>query len=153
MLWQDLRQYLDKLESLADLKRVEGANWEEDIGGITELMTERGGPALLFDQIQGYPPGYRVASNLFTTPKRTAVALGMDPSSEGLAERWHEIIKKFKPVPPKEISSGPVLDHVLTDEAIDLYKFPTPKWHENDGGRYIGTGLCVIQKDPDTGYP
>jgi len=97
MLWQDLRQYLDKLESLGDLKRVEGANWEEDIGGITELMTERQGPALLFDQIQGYPPGYRVASNLFTTPKRTAVAFGMDPSSEGLAERWHEIINKFKP--------------------------------------------------------
>ena len=43
MLWQDLRQYLHKLESLGDLRRVDGANWEEDIGGITELMTERGG--------------------------------------------------------------------------------------------------------------
>jgi len=152
MLWQDLRQYLHKLESLGDLKRVDGANWEEDIGGITELMTERGGPALLFDKIQGYPPGYRVASNLFTTPKRTAIAFGMDPSLEGLAERWHEVIKNFQPVPPREVSSGPVLDHILTDDAIDLYKFPTPKWHEDDGGRYIGTGLCVIQKDPDTDF-
>ena len=30
--------------------------------------------------------------------------------------------------------------------------FPTPKWHEHDGGRYIGTGDMVIIKDPDSGW-
>ncbi|MBM2832180.1 MAG: ubiD, partial [Dehalococcoidia bacterium] len=30
-------------------------------------------------------------------------------------------------------------------------RFPTPKWHEKDGGRYIGTGHMVITRDPDTG--
>lgn len=65
MLWNDLRDFLNKLEELGELKRVTGASWEEDIGGITELMTERRGPALLFDEIEGYPKGYRVASNLF----------------------------------------------------------------------------------------
>ena len=29
-----------------------------------------------------------------------------------------------------------------------MLKFPTPCWHEDDGGRYIGTGCLVIQ-DPD----
>jgi 4-hydroxy-3-polyprenylbenzoate decarboxylase len=28
-------------------------------------------------------------------------------------------------------------------------KFPTPRWHEEDGGRYIGTGCMVIMEDPD----
>ena len=36
MLWQDLREYLDRLGALGDLKRVSGASWEEDIGAITK---------------------------------------------------------------------------------------------------------------------
>src|SRR5205085_812224 len=35
---------------------------------------------------------------------------------------------------------------------IDLWKFPTPKWHEQDGGRYLGTGVCVITRDPDSDW-
>ena len=30
-----------------------------------------------------------------------------------------------------------------------MLKFPTPRWHEDDGGRYIGTGCLVILQDPD----
>lgn len=37
-------------------------------------------------------------------------------------------------------------------DEVDLFKFPTPKWHDKDLDRYIGTGVCVIQKDPDTGF-
>ena len=74
MLWDDMRHYLRRLEETGELRRVDGANWEEEIGGITELMTEKLGPALLFDNIPGYPRGYRVASNLFTTAKRKARA-------------------------------------------------------------------------------
>jgi 4-hydroxy-3-polyprenylbenzoate decarboxylase len=154
MLWRDLREYLQRLDELGELRKVEEASWEEDIGGITELMTERQGPALLFDQIPGYPDGYRVASNLFTTPRRTAIALGvpLEPALEGLAERWARRMDGVRPVPPTEVSSGPILENVLRGDEVDLYKFPTPQWHDNDGGRYIGTGLCVIQKDPDTGF-
>ncbi len=35
MLWNDLREFLDKLEEVGELKKVLGANWEDDIGGIT----------------------------------------------------------------------------------------------------------------------
>jgi 4-hydroxy-3-polyprenylbenzoate decarboxylase len=153
MIWQDLRQYLSRLEELGDLRKVAGASWEEDIGGITELMTERLGPGLLFDEIPGYPRGYRVASNLYTTPRRTAVAMGLSPEPIGdLAQRWSKVIQGFRPIPPREQSSGAVLENILTGDKVDLYRFPTPRWHENDGGRYIGTGVCVIQKDPDTGF-
>ncbi len=154
MLWNDLREFLDKLEEAGELKKVPGANWEDDIGGITELMTERRGPALLFDEIKGYPKGYRVASNLYNTSKRTAIAFGLptELSPQALAEQSAALMRDFCPVPPEVVPSGPVLENVLKGDDIDLYKFPTPKWHENDGGRYIGTGVCVIQKDPDTGF-
>jgi 4-hydroxy-3-polyprenylbenzoate decarboxylase len=153
MLWKDLREFLVRLDEAGELKKVAGASWEEDIGGITELMTERRGAGLLFDDIPGYPKGYRVASNLFTTPRRTAIAMGLDPEpAEDLAVRWSKIIEGFRPLPPRVVTSGPVLQNVMTGADVDLYKFPTPKWHEHDGGRYIGTGVCVIQKDPDTDF-
>jgi len=154
MLWNDLREFLEKLDEAGELKKVSGANWEDDIGGITELLTESRGPALLFDEIKGYPKGYRVASNLFNTSKRTAIAFGLPPDlpPQALAEQSAATMRGFRPVPPETVTSGPVLENVLKGDDIDLFKFPTPKWHENDGGRYIGTGVCVIQKDPDTGF-
>ena len=72
MLWNDLREYLNKLDQLGELQTVLGCDWQEEIGGITELITEARGAALLFDEIQDYPAGYRVAANLFNTPSRTA---------------------------------------------------------------------------------
>ena len=30
--------------------------------------------------------------------------------------------------------------------------FPAPKWHEQDGGHYIGTECLVIDQDPDSGW-
>ena len=154
MIWEDLRSYLDRLEKLGELRRVAGANWEEEIGGITELIAERRGPALLFDQIPGYPTGYRVAANLFNTPQRIGLALGLGAQSSffNLAQRWQEAIQNLDRIAPVEVSWGPILENVLEGDGLDLYKFPTPKWHENDGGRYIGTGLCVIQRDPDSGF-
>lgn len=153
MLWQDLRAYLASLDEMGELRHVSEANCEEDIGGITELMVERNGTSLLFEEIPGYPPGYRVASNLLTTVKRTATALGLPvgPTPLDVAERWRTVAQAIKPVPPEEVASGPILENVLEGGAIDLFRFPTPKWHENDGARYIGTGVCVIQRDPDTG--
>ena len=153
MAWQDLRQYLAALEDQKDLKRVKGASWEEDIGAITELMNERNGPALLFEDIPGFPADYRVASNLYTTARRTAIVCGLDPEpQQTLALRFKQKMADFKPIPPTDVMEGPILENVLTGDAIDLWKFPTPKWHEQDGGRYIGTGVCVIQKDPDSDY-
>ena len=55
-------------------------------------------------------------------------------------------------MPPVEVETGPVKENILVGDDVDLFKFPTPKWHELDGGRYIGTGGIVIQKDPDTGW-
>lgn len=154
MLWRDLREYLHKLDELGELRKIVGASWEEEIGGITELMNERGGPALLFDEIPDYPKGYRVASNLCDSARRIAIAFGLDHDSSlyEMVEEWNQLTRACRPIAPEEVSSGPVFENALTDSQVDLFKFPTPKWHEQDGGRYIGTGVCVIQKDPDTGF-
>jgi 4-hydroxy-3-polyprenylbenzoate decarboxylase len=41
------------------------------------------------------------------------------------------------------------MQNVHTGDAIDLDAFPTPLWHPADGGRYLGTGDCILTRDPD----
>ena len=40
----------------------------------------------------------------------------------------------------------------MRGDDIDLFKIPAPKWHEHDGGYYIGTGCMVVMRHPDTGW-
>ena len=65
---------------------------------------------------------------------------------------WKENYKKIKPVPAKFAKKSPLFDNVYRDGDIDMFKFPTPKWHDKDGGRYIGTGSVDITRDPDEGW-
>jgi len=71
-----------EVENLGELKRIDGADWDVEIGAVTELGHHRGeqSKALLFDNIKGYPEGYRVLSNTLNTTKRLAVTLGMPTS-------------------------------------------------------------------------
>ncbi len=146
----DLRVFMDELNRLGELKVVENADWNLEIGTITELSNEKKGPALLFDHIKGYPAGYRVISNLTATPRRLKASLGfpVDITDIDLVWRMKEKFKDLKPVPPAYVTKGPILENVIKDGDVDLLKFPTPKWHELDGGRYIGTADMVIMRDP-----
>ena len=47
--------------------------------------------------------------------------------------------------------NGPVFENQNFGDDINLLQFPAPKWHEHDGGNYIGTGCVVMTKDPDSG--
>lgn len=154
MDYQDLRGWLEKIDKLGELKHVEGAHWDREIGAISELMAEQGGPALLFDKIQDYPEGYRVLSNPFQSYTRTASVLEVPLELSGveMVDALRKKLKELKPVPPIEVKDGPVKQNILTGKDVDLFKFPTPIWHELDGGRYLGTGCAVISKDLGEGW-
>lgn len=156
MAFEDLRQFIARVEETEGIKVLEGAHWDLEIGAIADWQTYiPDSPLLLFDKIQGYPSGYRVATNLFTSRRRTALALGLPPEAEGLelVRAWREKGKKeFKPLRPVEVKAGPILENVYQGDKVDLLKFPTPRWHELDGGRYIGTGTMTVNQDPDEGW-
>jgi UbiD family decarboxylase len=154
MSYSDLRGWLEEVDGIGELKRITGAHWDREIGGISELMAERSNPALLFDGIPGYPQGFRVLSNPFQTCRRTGSVLGVSPELPPLemVDAWRKRLKNIKPVPPVEVRTGPVKQNIMTGRDVDLYKFPTPVWHELDGGRFLGTGCAVVTKDPDEGW-
>jgi len=155
-VFSDLREFIKVVEESGDYKVVEGADWDLEIGAITDLISLSPNPPLLmFDKIKGYEAGYRVASNLFATPRRTALGLGLPLEAKGieLVKALRDKIKAgIKPLPPVEVDTAPVKENILTGDDIDVFKFPAPKWHELDGGRYIGTGSMGILRDPDEGW-
>ncbi len=153
---KDLREFITKVKDLGELRVIENADWNLEIGAMTFLAAENANPpALLFDKIKGYSPGYRVFTIPFTTEKRIALALGLplEASRMELVKAMRDrAIKSDVFIPPVEVKEAPIMENVHTGSDVDLFEFPTPKWQQLDPGRYIGTGDLVIVKDPDTGW-
>ena len=60
--YRGLRGWLETVEKFGELERVSGADWDVEMGGITQMLTEKSrgqAPAILFDDVPGYPKGYR----------------------------------------------------------------------------------------------
>ena len=149
---KDMREWLAKAESLGEVEVVRGVNWDLEMGAIAELVERpRGNPALLCDDIPGYPSGYRVLLNSLGSRERLAMTLGFPKgiTEPEMVHEWRRRIRETKLLPPRFVGSGPVMENVDVGEEVDVLKFPVPKWHELDGGRFIGTGDAIITKEPD----
>lgn len=147
----DLRTFIADLEAIGQLRRINGADWNLEVGAITEVVSDSEGPALLFDEIKSYPKGFRILTNGFRTHDRFGVALGFGPGIHGLEllQKWRDRLKDMKPLAPLVVASGPIFENSIVGDDIDVLTFPAPKWHDEDGGRYIGTGCCVVTTDPE----
>jgi 4-hydroxy-3-polyprenylbenzoate decarboxylase len=126
-----------------------------EIGALIEATTELipQPPLLLFDDIPGYPGGYRVASLLYGSYKRGALLFGFSPETTKLEvmRLTARKVKEAKPLPPREVSTGPVMENAREGKALDMLSFPVPRFHAGDGGRYIGTGDLIIMRSPAEG--
>jgi 4-hydroxy-3-polyprenylbenzoate decarboxylase len=152
---KDLREWIERIDAIGELTRVDGADPTTDIGGLTDMFQwDMGNPALLFDRIAGFPTGFRVLSNVLTSLKRVALSLDLpiDSTPTQLVMAWRDKLERMQPRPVQEVERGPVLTNQLHDADVDVTKFPAPVWHARDGGAYIGTGDIVIMRDPDSGW-
>ena len=153
----DLRAWLAEVEKLGELRHVRGADWNLELGAISELNVKKDlPPALLFDEIKDYPKGFRVLTCSTSSPARLSSILrlpiekthaGLVAALRGKPAQWKAAAANF---PYVTVKSGPALENV--EREPDLRKFPSPLWHEMDGGPYIGTGCSVITRDLDTDW-
>jgi UbiD family decarboxylase len=153
-----LRDFIQIIDDHKELECINNASWDLEMGSIVELIYREGKsikPALIFDNIPGYPKGFRTMYGMIGSPWRIAKTLGLSEEHTGLMElheNWYQRHKQIKPIPPELIQTGPVMENTDTGDKIDLLKFPIPRFHEMDGGRYIGTAHAVITKDHDSGW-
>ena len=154
----DLRDWLGAVKKRGEVEHIIGANWDLEMSSIVELVYREGKdlkPAMLFDEIPGYPKGYRTLFGMLGSTWRIAKTLGLPEDRVdrlGVADNWCKKSKEIRPIPPKFINSGPVMENTDTGDQIDMLKFPVPRFHELDRSRYFGTSHAVIQKDPDDGW-
>jgi len=155
MAYKGLREWIQLLESEGELARVKAkVDWDLELGGIVQEVFDRGGPALLFENIKDYEN--TICKKLFTGSLQNyrRIALMMDLPKDTPPQ---EIIKIYmqrlkRPIKPVSVKTGPVKKNVVSGDEVDLYQFPTPKWRNLDGGRYIGTCDGVVTKDPISGW-
>ena len=59
----DLRELLQRFEEMGEVEHVDGADWNLEVGAVSETVAAANpghAPALLFDNIPGYPKGFRI---------------------------------------------------------------------------------------------
>jgi 4-hydroxy-3-polyprenylbenzoate decarboxylase len=166
MSYNDLRDWIGALERAGELKRIRAeVDPILEITEITDRVSKRGGPALLFEYVKGHPDS-RVLINQFGSARRMNLALGVD-SLEEIAERLRMfmdvkspqgLLDKIKMLPmladlgkffPKTVASGPCKE-VIGKDRFSLLEFPILQCWPRDAGRFI-TLPCVISRDPRTG--
>jgi len=146
MYFKDFRDYLDNLEKQGMLLRVnrEVSPQFEMAAGIYKTG-KNNGPALLFENIKGYP-GWKVAGGLFATQRLLAFALQTEESQ--LLKRYtgfgQELIK------PVQVSSSPVKEVIIKGDNVYLAKLPFLTYSEEDKLPYHHAGVQVA-KHPSTG--
>lgn len=151
---EDLREFIARAERAGELLRIKGVDWKLEMGALAEIVYQtktQDPPAILFEEIPGYPAGMRILAGATNSSKRLALTLGL-PEPKGpldVVRGYRDRMKTHQPLPPRIVPSGPVLENIDRDEAVDVLKFPVPFLHEHDGGRYIGTHDLVVMRDPE----
>jgi len=155
--YSDLQQWIEKARDIGELKEIEGADPHLEVGTMVQIDGKNEGPALLFTKLKGYSDQFSVLTNSTANIQTFNLTFGLPiensirDSVEALKAKAGEWAAKAEDYPAKVVSSGPILENVEEGSAVDLSKFPIPLWHELDGGEYIGTGVGVVTRDPDTG--
>jgi 4-hydroxy-3-polyprenylbenzoate decarboxylase len=166
MAFEDLREFIRALEKAEQLKRIRvEVDPELEIAEITDRVSKRGGPALLFENVKGH--SMPVLINAFGSRERMKLALGVEDYGE-ITDRIIELIdfkspqgllEKLKMVPrladlgkifPKLVRDGPCKERILKRGQFSLFELPILKCWPEDGGRYITMPL-VFTKNPETG--
>lgn len=166
--YRDLREFIRFLEGKGDLRRVKAAvSSDLEITEIASRVIADGGPALLFDNVDG--GDMPVLINIFGTHQRVAWALGVDHIDK-LTARVRKLLGLAQGPPsgiadkirlagdlagiarsrPKMVKSAPCQEIVLTGADADVSRLPIMRCWPMDAGRYITLPL-VISRDPATG--
>ncbi len=135
-----LRDTLDFLNKEGEVITI-GAEIDPvyEIAGV--LKTCDNGPALLLENIKGYP-GVRVAGNVYSRAERLAKLFGTG-DYKGLKFKCWEAIKK--PLPPREVSKAPCQEVVITRDIDVMGTLPIFKHTKKDGGRVLGGGVVCLR--------
>lgn len=154
--FDDFTSFVEACQEHDDFRELNGLNPHLEIGTLVEAVAESmvDPPMMLFDNVQGHDAGFKVASLVYASARRVAIALDLpvDASRLELARLAARKLHGATPIEPKVVTEGVLLENQMTGDDVDVTIFPALHFHTHDGGRYLGTGDTVIMRDPESGY-
>ena len=172
MKYKDLRDFIQQLESLGELKKLsQPVSPHLEMTAIGDKLLRSAGPAVLCTNPQGYKIPCLI--NLFGTTRRVALGMGADDVSQ-LREVGQLLANLKEPEPPKGLkdaskllqmgkalwdmkavqrSSAPCQDVVLVGDDIDLAQLPVQTCWPGDVGPLITWGLVVTRGPQSVAKP
>lgn len=167
MQYKDLREFLEYLESIGELKKISNSiSPNLEMAAFCNKVLENNGPAILFENVEGFNNIF-VLGNLFGNTNRVAQAMGKQNIQElrilgqfladlkepnppkGIKDAWAKlpIIKQLFNMLPKIIKNAPIHEIIIKKNEVDLSKFPIWRCHSEDIAPLITWGL-VVTKGP-----
>jgi 4-hydroxy-3-polyprenylbenzoate decarboxylase len=170
MNYHDLRDFIDQLEKMGELKRVSmPVSPHLEMTEICDRVLRQGGPAILFEHPTGHD--VPVLGNLFGTVRRVALGMGQDVATEaealaklrevgqvlamlkepeppkGFKDAWEKLplLKQVLTMSPKQVSSAPCQEVVLEGKDVDITRFPIQHCWPGDVAPLITWGLTVTR--------
>src|SRR5262249_10203204 len=130
MQYRGLRGWLEQVDKMGELRKVDGAHWDVEMGAITHMLTEKSrgsAPALWVDIVPGMSRAFRRPSGQLSSAPRTSLTLGLPLEYErkvDVVRTYHARMQNLKPLPPRFVNDGPVLENVVEGDDVDVLKFP-----------------------------
>jgi 4-hydroxy-3-polyprenylbenzoate decarboxylase len=164
MKYRDLRDFLDQLDRLGELRRVAvEIDPRLEMTEFCDRVLKREGPAILFEKPKGHT--MPVLANLFGTVRRVALGMGEDDPAKlreigrllaylkepepprGLRDAWEKwpVLKQVLNMAPKEVGAAPCQDVVWEGKDVDLSRLPIQTCWPGDAGPLITWGLVVTR--------
>jgi 2,5-furandicarboxylate decarboxylase 1 len=110
---------------------------------MARVMVALDGRPVLFHAPAGFP-GWQTVAGVCAQREHFAAALNC--TVPDLVQRMTDALAR--PTLPPVLDSGPCQEVAETE--VDLTHLPIPRYHLDDGGRYVTAGVAVI-RDPDLG--
>jgi len=166
MKYKDLRDFIQQLEKIGQLKRItQPVDTKLEMTEICDRTLRAGGPALLFENPIG--SNIPVLANLFGTTERVAMGMGekditalrgvgemlaflKEPEPpKGLKDAWQKmpVLKQVLNMAPKVVSKPACQQVVIQGDDVDLTKLPIQTCWPGDVAPLI-TWPLVITRGP-----
>jgi 4-hydroxy-3-polyprenylbenzoate decarboxylase len=158
----DLREFMEELDKHGELLSIdEEMDCNLEISAFSAMSNRTGAQAVHFKKLRGYSADYTVAANLFsgqgytylydrTMWGRIAIGMEVDPKID-YETLIALIIDRYRnPIMPIKIETGACKEEIYLGKDVDLFKFPFPFLHREDGGLY-GMG-ALISRDLDSDW-
>ncbi len=165
MKYSDLRDFLQQLERLGELRRI--GQPVSPVLEMTELgdrLLRAGGPAVLVERPTGHT--MPVLANLFGTPRRVALGMGADSvaalrdvgellaslkepeAPKGLKDALSKVAmlkSALWDMAPKQVSGAACQQVVVEGKDVDLARLPIQTCWPGDAGPLLTWGLTVTR--------